>query len=355
LSGESDDESEDDSNVIEEENESDDSLSDEDDWIGSDEPTDEADREQFDASLGPDWKNEANLRGALPSSIECRLQVLRNTSLKQIRTSCKSSEVPQSTGNGDERDATTRHPIEVQVDSTSIDRWIGVDLIVCAYGVRPNLTAFGDATLLKASDGGVWTDDRLCTSLRHVYAAGDCATVLNVVDHSNRKRQALREQLHRLRRQMKPTDDVLNVSLADRPVRSKRWLQMRLWSQALQTGRFAAHSLACDLLNEPAELYACFDLFAHVTRFFDCKVVMLGRHDVRLLSIRSKPEVWLRVQDGRFLIKLIFDRNRLQGALLLGETDLEETIENLLYSQLNLRHLKRKLLLDNFDLEDFFD
>lgn len=295
-----------------------------------------------DAALGPDWKSDLNLVGCLSStdyerlSLIERLQFIRNGRLTDIRSMINSN-----------------YPIQVQVND---DQWLEVDLVICAIGVRPNLRAFSNRLLLQAPDGGAWVDDQMRTSLRYVYAAGDCATVLHTDRHSKVRRNTLKESLQRLFNETEIDRSMLNESLPARAVRSKRWQQMRLWSQALQTGRYAGHSVACDLIGESPSLYACFDMFAHVTRFFDTKVVLLGRHRTAQLSEPNrKTEIWIRVQENRYLIKLIMQRNRLQGAVLIGDTDLEETIENLLYSQLNLRHLKSKMLLDNYDLEDFFD
>lgn len=46
---------------------------------------------------------------------------------------------------------------------------------------------------------------------------------------------------------------------------------------------------------------------------------------------------------------------RMQGALLIGETELEETFENLILNQLDLSSFGEHLLDPNFDLSDFFD
>lgn len=46
---------------------------------------------------------------------------------------------------------------------------------------------------------------------------------------------------------------------------------------------------------------------------------------------------------------------RMQGALLVGETDLEETFENLILNQLDLSSFGGHLLDPNLDLSDYFD
>ena len=46
---------------------------------------------------------------------------------------------------------------------------------------------------------------------------------------------------------------------------------------------------------------------------------------------------------------------RMQGALLIGDTDLEETFENLILNQLDLSAYGEDLLDPNIDIEDYFD
>ncbi len=45
----------------------------------------------------------------------------------------------------------------------------------------------------------------------------------------------------------------------------------------------------------------------------------------------------------------------MQGAVLIGETDLEETFENLILNQMDLSHYGADLLDPNIDIEDYFD
>ena len=46
---------------------------------------------------------------------------------------------------------------------------------------------------------------------------------------------------------------------------------------------------------------------------------------------------------------------RMQGAILIGETDLEETFENLILNQLDLSSYGEELLNPDIDIEDYFD
>ncbi len=54
-------------------------------------------------------------------------------------------------------------------------------------------------------------------------------------------------------------------------------------------------------------------------------------------------------------VKLVFSEGRIHGAVLIGETDLEETIENLILNQMDVTPFKDHLLDPGIDIEDFFD
>ena len=64
-------------------------------------------------------------------------------------------------------------------------------------------------------------------------------------------------------------------------------------------------------------------------------------------------EIFLRCTPGTEYIKVVAVNNKVCGAILIGETDLEETFENLILSQINIKDMD--LLDPNIDLEDYFD
>ena len=69
----------------------------------------------------------------------------------------------------------------------------------------------------------------------------------------------------------------------------------------------------------------------------------------------SGIEVAIRFSPGQEYIKLVLVRGRVVGALLIGETDLEETFENLILNRIDVGHLGSQLLDPEHDLEDYFD
>jgi small subunit ribosomal protein S18b len=70
----------------------------------------------------------------------------------------------------------------------------------------------------------------------------------------------------------------------------------------------------------------------------------------------EKPfEANYRITEGKEYVKVLTKDHRVQGAVLIGETDLEETIENLILNQTCISQIEENLLDPNIDLEDFFD
>lgn len=197
---------------------------------------------------------------------------------------------------------------------------LGVDLVVSATGVVPNVQAFarGNPTLRLHEDGGILVDEHMRSSVAGVFAAGDACT-------------------------------------ADW-AQAKHWFQMRLWTQARQMGAYAARCMAADkkgAVNEVLQDF-CFEMFTHVTRFFGHKVVLLGLHNGQKLE-HGDWEMMLRAVKGKEYVKLVLQQGRVQGAVLVGDTDLEETFENLILDQVDVSHLGEDLLNPHVDVEDYFD
>nr|XP_012148734.1 PREDICTED: pyridine nucleotide-disulfide oxidoreductase domain-containing protein 1 isoform X3 [Megachile rotundata] len=178
-----------------------------------------------------------------------------------------------------------------------------------------NFDIKGLEDITKGEDGGLLVDWKLETSKQDVYAAGDvCSAGWEIAKH---------------------------------------WFQMRLWTQAHQMGRYAAKSMVSKLRNEEFLQDFCFELFTHVTKFFGYKVVLLGLFNGQKLD--NKYEILLRMTKGQEYIKLILENGKMQGAVLIGDTDLEEMCENLILNQLDLSDYGEDLLNPDIDIEDYFD
>lgn len=66
-------------------------------------------------------------------------------------------------------------------------------------------------------------------------------------------------------------------------------------------------------------------------------------------------EVLVRETPGVEYVKVVVQRGRVMGAILIGETDLEETMENLILNGLDVGPLTEWLLEEAVDVEDYFD
>lgn len=191
------------------------------------------------------------------------------------------------------------------------------DFVVSATGVLPN-SSFemrDDKYLNKAEDGGIKVDWKMETNLPDVFGAGDVCTIDWTSEH---------------------------------------WFQMRLWSQARQMGLYAAKCMHFSHVNEPFLQDFCFELFTHVTSFFGFKVILLGLYNAQGLD-KKDCELLVRVTDGQEYVKLVLQNGRVVGAMLIGDTDLEEMCENLILNKIDVTNLMDDLLDPNIDIEDYFD
>lgn len=250
------------------------------------------------AALGPDWYRNIKLPGNRTQNSQVTIEY--GTEVVKIRS-------PLS-------DETQSWPVYVELSNGKI---YGCDLVVSATGVSPNSRIFldGNQDLIISEDGGFQVDWKMETSVPDVFAAGDVCT-------------------------------------ANWP-RAPHWFQMKLWTQARQMGLYAAKSMQASLTQEEILQDFCFELFSHVTQFFGYKVILLGLFNGQTLD--GNYEILMRVTKGEEYIKLVLKEGRMQGAILIGETDLEEMCENLILNQLDLTPFGDDLLNPNIDIDDYFD
>ncbi|CAB0020025.1 unnamed protein product [Nesidiocoris tenuis] len=243
------------------------------------------------AALGPDWHANVRLSGLSTDDVT-------------VEKCCEVSHVHE----GDDE-----WPVYVELTN---GKRVGCDLIVSATGVQPNVEPFGAAGARIADvDGGLIVDWAMRTTLPNIYAAGDvCSADWQKAPH---------------------------------------WFQMRLWTQARHMGTYAAKAMVYDNQSEPFLQDFAFELFTHVTKLFGMKVVLLGLFNGQTLN--DEYEILLRMTRGQEYVKLILKNGRLQGAVLIGDTDLEEMCENLILNQLDLTPFGEDLLNPDIDIEDYFD
>jgi small subunit ribosomal protein S18b len=245
------------------------------------------------AALGPDWHC-----GAMFGNSDRKNVVIEyKTEIKNISKNSLDNDL-----------------VKVELENGKIYK---CDFIVSATGVIPNNTfEIKDGQYFDiANDGGIKVDWKMETNLSNIYAAGDVCTV--------------------------------NWT-------SKHWFQMRLWTQARQMGMYAAKCMHSMYANEKLLQDFCFELFTHVTSFFGFKVILLGLFNAQGLD-KKHCELLVRVTEGQEYVKLVISNGRVVGAMLIGDSDLEEMCENLILNQIDVTNLMDDLLDPNIDIEDYFD
>ena len=238
-------------------------------------------------------------------------------------------------------------------------------LLLSATGVVANtamLEGSGVQLSQRSGDaGGVLVSPSLRSSVPRVYAAGDCAS-------------------------------------ATFPS-SPHFFHMRLWGQARVMGRNAATSMWEDAVgdmweeekggeeheqrwlghdDDDDEGRFFYPLFLHELRLLGERVLLMGlfneerwrekqrerreRTDVDDggRGGRGELKVLMRVRphgDGvaGAYVKVLMQGGAVQGCTLIGDTDLEELMENLIVNQLHIDHLGDAWLHADVDLQDFFD
>lgn len=250
------------------------------------------------AALGPDWHEKFTTRGVNEDSTKV-----------QVEYQCEVSKIISP----DELQGELLEDWPIYAELTN-GKIIGCDFIVSATGVTPN-TDIPGLESLKKKDEGFSVDWKMETSCKNIFAAGDvCTADWDLAEH---------------------------------------WIQMRLWTQAHQMGLYAAKSMHSLQNNDDFLQDFCFELFTHVTKFFNYKVVLLGLYNGQKLG--RDYEMLLRITKDREYVKLIIKNEKMIGAVLIGDTDLEEMCENLILDQLDLSIYGEDLLNPDIDIEDYFD
>uniref|UniRef100_A0A336K4F7 Pyridine nucleotide-disulfide oxidoreductase domain-containing protein 1 n=1 Tax=Culicoides sonorensis TaxID=179676 RepID=A0A336K4F7_CULSO len=251
---------------------------------------------QRGAALGPDWHRNFNLTGRF-KNISSQTQIT-------LHKNCEVEDIVENVN--------SEHPLTLKLSNNTK---IECDLIISATGVTPRIDYETDVPFKYGPDGGIFVDEFMQTSIPSIYAAGDvCYAGWNLAPN---------------------------------------FFQMRLWTQARQMGSMAGKSISSKLNNEPVISDFCFELFGHITQLFGYQVVLLGNYNGQKLN--NEYEIILRVTPNKEFIKFVLKDGRLQGAMLIGETDLAETCENLILNQLDLSSYGTDILDPNIDIEDYFD
>ncbi|XP_067621876.1 pyridine nucleotide-disulfide oxidoreductase domain-containing protein 1 [Eurosta solidaginis] len=243
------------------------------------------------AALGPDWHIKFALQGNASTSLES--PVMHFKTYVQDLTE-KDSCLLVTLANGEQ---------------------IKCNFLVSATGVEPRHDYSCSLSLTIASDGGFAVNEMMETNVKDIYAAGDVCTS-----------------------SWEPGEN---------------WFQMRLWTQARQMGSMAGRSMGAKLMNEIIYQDFCFELYGHVTQLFGYSVVLLGRYNGQGLG--TNYEILLRTTPQKEYIKFVIQNGRLRGAVLIGNTELAETCENLILNGIDLTPYGDDILNPDIDIDDYFD
>ncbi|CAD6192138.1 unnamed protein product [Caenorhabditis auriculariae] len=84
------------------------------------------------------------------------------------------------------------------------------------------------------------------------------------------------------------------------------------------------------------------------------QVVLLGDYKPE----RQEKGSWRiveRIVDDEQYVRCVVVEHKVVGAMLIGETDLEETMENLILNKTNIAHVEEVFLDPDVDIDDYFD
>ncbi|KAN0038589.1 hypothetical protein ACTA71_000770 [Dictyostelium dimigraforme] len=296
------------------------------------------------SALGPQWYSKYNFKTTdqynkdnqeKKYNFNENVNIQYSTFLDEIylRDDKKLKEEIINNNNKDkDKDESDDWPVYVKLSNGSL---FGCNFIISATGVIPNSTILtkGNDNIKLSNEGAIIVDEQMKTGVDRIYAAGD----------------------------------VCSIEWSE----SEVWFQMRLWSQARTQGRYTAQCIANesvknttlqDNLDQICTNFE-FELFAHATKFFGFKVIMLGLYNGQGLQLNSHNsnqneddiKIYTREIVGEQYVKVILKNGRLIGSLLIGDTDLEETFENLILNQIDLSRYGAEILNPEIDIEDYFD
>uniref|UniRef100_A0AAZ3QUG4 Pyridine nucleotide-disulphide oxidoreductase domain 1 n=1 Tax=Oncorhynchus tshawytscha TaxID=74940 RepID=A0AAZ3QUG4_ONCTS len=142
--------------------------------------------------------------------------------------------------------------------------------------------------------------------------------------------------------------DIFNRSLSQSAVPTC----FKMATIARQVGWYAGRCMSADILSETIELDICFELFSHfLKKIPNFIVVLLGKFNGQGLGLNQ--ELLVRCIKEHEYVKMVLSGGRMLAAVFIGETDLEETFENLILNQMDLTPYREELL--NPNIEDYFD
>ena len=287
------------------------------------------DERVYGGGVGPFWQTRLNQHfSSTASAASSSIHAPANLTIHFNTIVTSTSHLPASTSSTASLSANLSNGLTYHVA-----------LLLSATGVWPNTAflassiALNSALVLDLSDGGIVTDaSTLQTSAADVWAAGDCTHM-----------------------QWHSKDD-------------SEMLQKRTWSQARTAGLNAAVSLWHNRRSETGEAdgdVVWYPLFTHTTQLFGQKVVLLGLYNESEYYKRrpdgSQCTVCMKVTPvgvdgtGGEYVKCVMECGRAVGCTLIGDTELEDMMENLIVNRTDMSVYDDDWLRADVDLNDYFD
>lgn len=173
------------------------------------------------------------------------------------------------------------------------------EIVVVAIGVIPNM-AVTEGTKVK-KEKGILVDEHLKTSVKDVYAAGDCVE----------------------------TFDVLRKTRRPQPI----------WPNAYEQGRAAGLNMAGEERNYPGSFGM------NSLEIEGLPTITVGMYE----AAGPKYEILQKIDPGKMTYKKVVLKNdRIVGAVFIGDIDRAGIVTGLIKDRVNIKAFKHDLLGDNF-------
>jgi NADPH-dependent 2,4-dienoyl-CoA reductase/sulfur reductase-like enzyme len=197
---------------------------------------------------------------------------------------------------------------------TKNEEFIPCQIVAVCTGTAPATELAQGTGVSLSTKHGLKVNERLQTAVKDVFAAGDVASILDP--------------------------------------QTGRYAPRAQWYAAFHQGRLAAAALTGAQIPAAAEA-GVLGCFWHATQMGEMGVLAAG---APMLSERdNRDNEVLSSGSSRFYRRLVVQDNRLIGYLALGERQPGGlAIKRLIDEQINIKEIKRQLLLEGFDVRSFF-
>ncbi|MFH1737118.1 MAG: FAD-dependent oxidoreductase, partial [Actinomycetota bacterium] len=173
------------------------------------------------------------------------------------------------------------------------------EIVVVAIGVVPNAAVIEGTKVKK--EKGILVDEHLKTSVKDVYAAGDCIE----------------------------TFDVLRKTRRPQPI----------WPNAYEQGRAAGLNMAGERISYPGSFGM------NSLEIKGLPTITVGMFE----AVGPKYEILKKIDPAKMTYKkVVLENDRIVGAVFIGDIDRAGIVTGLIKDRVNIKAFKHDLLGDNF-------